>query len=224
MRFTIFISLILLSFTVLAQNKDRDGLKKYQQLNNSIIANDAKKNRVVFMGNSITEQWVKLRPSFFLDNEYIGRGISGQTTPQMLVRFRQDVVDLGANVVVILAGTNDIARNTGETTHKAILDNIKSMCDIAFANGIKVILCSVLPAKQYSWNKEVEPSVEIPQYNAILKDFAKENRIIYIDFFNELVDSNPNNKNGLRPNLTTDGVHLNEDGYAIMEGILSQYL
>lgn len=180
---------------------------------------------VVFMGNSITDNWVKFRPEFFAENGYIGRGISGQTTPQMLVRFRQDVVNIGAGTVVILAGTNDIAGNTGPSTLDMIVDNIASMCEIARSNGIRVILCSVLPAKQYSWKKEVRPDTLIPQLNNLLQQYAAAQRIPYIDFFSVLADTQtPGNENGLPLKYSKDGVHPNAEGYKIMEEVLLKEL
>ena len=126
------------------------------------------------MGNSITEVWANMRPDFFKNNSFVGRGISGQTTPQMLVRFRQDVIDLKPEAVVILAGTNDIAGNTGPMTLEMILGNIQSMAELAHANGIKVILCSVLPAYDYPWRPGLKPNVKIPALNEMIKAYAKE--------------------------------------------------
>ena len=175
--------------------------------------------KVVFMGDSITQQWERLHPEFFTDNGFVCKGISGQTTPQMLIRFRKDVVDLGASTVVILAGTNDIAGNTGKTTPEEILSNIKSMCDIAKSNNIDVVLCSVLPANKYSWTDDANPAVEIPILNSLIKEYADSKGILYIDYFTPLVDNSPENKNGLLSHLTTDGVHLNPQGYDVLEGI-----
>lgn len=176
--------------------------------------------KVVYMGDSITEQWKKLHPNYFNSNN-ICKGISGQTTSQMLIRFRKDVVDMGGDVVVILAGTNDIAGNNGKMALADILDNIKSMCDISKANNIKVILCSILPAHSYYWNKDANPSADIPQLNSLIEQYANENNIRYVDFFSKMVDKTQENYNGLLKHLTIDGVHLNNDGYLILEKVLN---
>lgn len=226
----------MLSIEAFAQNKAQDwpNLQRFKNANAQLIGDnssiDGKKavkreKRVVFMGNSITEIWASLRPDFFATNKYIGRGISGQTTPQMLIRFKQDVVNIGATTVVILAGTNDIAGNTGESSLEMIMDNISSMCEIARANKIKVILCSVLPAHRYSWSKDKRPDILIPELNKKIEKYAKENKIKYVDFFSAMVDKeNPNNSNGLPISLSQDGVHPNDAGYEIMERIIEKYL
>ena len=223
MRVILIICLIVISIKGYSQSHLKIGLEKYQSDNNIVINNTDSLKRVVFIGNSITEQWVKIRPDFFVDNNYIGRGISGQTTVQILLRFRQDVIDLKPKVVVILAGTNDIARNLGYIPHEAILDNIKSMCELAKINNINVVLCSVLPSKKYYWTKEeIYPSIEIPKFNKLLEEYAFNNSIKYIDFYTELVDKNNDNYGGLLPFLTTDGVHLNADGYKVMEEVFNR--
>ena len=204
--------------------QDWPNLNRYREANEALLQQPVPKDRVVFMGNSITDNWFKFHPEFFNDNNFVGRGISGQTTPQMLVRFRQDVVALSPKCVVILAGTNDIAGNTGYSSLEMIMDNLKSMCDIAKANRIKPILCSVLPAYRYSWKKSVRPDELIPQLNELIKSYAKENRITYVDFFTPLVDNSPENKNGLPKKYSPDGVHPNMDGYAIMEKIILDIL
>jgi len=179
------------------------------------------KNRVVFMGNSITEGWIQLRPEFFKGRDYINRGISGQTTPQMLLRFRPDVIDLKPKVVVILAGTNDIAGNTGWTSLETIIGNIKSMSELANSNGIKVVISSILPAIEYLWKPGLEPSPKIISINKALKEYAKENNFIYLDYFSSMVDD----KGGLKvPEYTAanDLVHPNKTGYSIMEKLVEQ--
>ena len=176
--------------------------------------------RVVFMGNSITEGWGKICPDFFTENGYINRGISGQTTPQMLVRFRADVVALKPSVVVILAGTNDIAGNTGPSTLEMIEDNIISMTEIAKANDIKVILCSVLPAIDFYWRPGLEPAEKIVALNKMIKAYADKNNIIYVDYYTPMVDD----RKGLKAAYSPDGVHPNEAGYKIMEPLCSHAL
>ena len=151
--------------------QDWPNLNRYREANKAIMemrkndSEDARKNWVVFMGNSITQNWASLDPKFFSENDYIGRGISGQTSSQMLLRFRQDVIHLTPKAVVILAGTNDIAGNTGPTSIDMIMDNIKSMTELAQANHIKVVLCSVLPANRYGWSPEVQPADTIIALN-----------------------------------------------------------
>jgi lysophospholipase L1-like esterase len=175
---------------------------------------DAKTNesRVVFMGNSITIGWSHHQPEFFEGKPYVNRGISGQTTPQMLVRFREDAIDLKPKVVVILAGTNDIAGNTGPSTLQMIADNLMSMAELAEANGIKVVLCSVLPAYDYPWRKGLMPNEKIPALNNMIKSYANSKGFIYLDYFSSMTDG----KNGLREDLGSDGVHPNKKGYELM--------
>lgn len=169
-------------------------------------------NRVVFMGNSITEVWAQHFPTMFPGKPYVGRGISGQTTPQMLVRFRQDVIALRPKIVVILAGTNDLAGNTGPTTLEMIQDNLMSMVELAKANGIRVVLSSVLPVYDYPWRPGLEPAGKIVALNAWMKDYAARNGVVYLDYHRAMVDG----RQGLRAALTYDGVHPNEAGYRVM--------
>ena len=186
---------------------------------NEALGTPAKgEKRVVFMGNSITEGWINTCPEFFEGRPYINRGIGGQTTPQMLIRFRQDVINLHPKVVVILAGTNDIAGNTGPSTLEMIEDNLASMAEIAHANGIKVILCSVLPAYDYPWRKGMEPNVKIPELNKWIKNYAEKNKFIYLDYFSAMVDE----KNGMQADLSGDGVHPNKKGYEIMQPMVEK--
>ena len=199
----------------LAQGDDRlrtdwAYLEKYQKENAALPP--SRGDRVVFMGNSITEGWAPLFPALFPGKPYIGRGISGQTTPQMLVRFRQDVVALEPKVVVILAGTNDIAGNTGPSTVEMIEDNLKSMTEIATANGIRVVLSSVLPVDDYPWKRGLEPAPKIMALNAWMKRYAAEHGAVYLDFHSAM----QNEHHGLQRELTYDGVHPNEAGYRVM--------
>ena len=169
------------------------------------------------MGNSITEGWRNAFPNYFSDNGYINRGISGQTSPQMLVRFRADVVNLKPAAVVILAGTNDIAGNTGPSTLEMIADNIFSMAEIAKSNGIKVILCSVLPVYDYPWKRGLEPAEKIVTLNQMIKEYAKRNKCFYLDYHSAMKDE----RNGMKADLAKDGVHPNEAGYQIMMTLCS---
>jgi acyl-CoA thioesterase I len=175
--------------------------------------------RVVFMGDSITEGWgmkasatSPARGEFFPGKPYINRGISGQTTPQMLVRFRQDVILLKPKVVVILAGTNDIAENTGKESPEEIEGNIASMAELARANGIRVVLCSVLPASEFGWHKGLEPAPKIKALNAWMKDYAAKSGFVYVDYYSPMANS----EGGLKAELSPDGVHPNKAGYDLM--------
>nr|WP_293162973.1 SGNH/GDSL hydrolase family protein [Allomuricauda sp.] len=198
--------------------QDWPNLEKYKNANAELTAPADGENRVVFMGNSITEMWKDAHPEFFKDHPFVNRGIGGQTTPQMLLRFRQDVIDLNPKVVVILAGTNDIAGNTGPMTLKQIHDNILSMVELAKANGIKPIVCSVLPAYDYPWRPGLNPNVKIPKLNALLKDMTKAQNVMYLDYFSEMVDD----RNGMQSKLTTDEVHVTKAGYDIMETMVKE--
>ena len=191
---------------------DWANLKRYQAADQQAGPPAAGENRVVFYGDSITDAWIETVPEFFLGKPYLDRGISGQTTPQMLVRMRQDVVNLQPRVVVILAGTNDIAGNTGPSTPEMIEDNFKSMVEIARANGIQPVLASILPASDYPWKPGLEPGPKIVALNVWLRSYAEKNGLVYLDYYSAMV----NDKMGLPANLSKDGVHPNKDGYAIM--------
>lgn len=181
----------------------------------------AKVPAVVFMGNSITEGWAKQHPDFFAENNYAGRGIGGQVTAQMLARFRPDVLELRPKVVVILAGTNDIARNDGYISIPHIAGNIASMAQLAKANGIKVVICSVLPAAAYPWRPEItEVPQKIAELNALLKTWAAENGCTWVDYFGEMADD----RGGLPERLSQDGVHPTSEGYDEMERIIAPAL
>ncbi|MBS5797555.1 MAG: SGNH/GDSL hydrolase family protein [Dysgonomonas mossii] len=189
-------------------------LDRYAEANAALPAPAKGEKRVVFIGNSITDGWPNAHPDFFKSNNYVGRGISGQTSPQLLSRFRQDVINLKPVAVLINIGTNDVAQNTGPYNEEFTLGNIMSMAELADANGIKVILSSVTPAGEYPWRKEIK---DVPQkimsLNAKIKAYAKEKGFSYIDYFSVMCDEN----NALKSNLGTDGVHPNEEGYKIME-------
>jgi lysophospholipase L1-like esterase len=207
----------ILSFISLQLNaQDWANLKGYQNENAALTAPTKGENRVVFMGNSITQGWKETHPNFFSENPFIDRGISGQTTPQMLIRFRQDVIALQPKVVVILAGTNDIAGNTGPSTLEMIMDNLSSMAEVANANKIKVILCSVLPAYDYPWRKGMESNIKIPKLNEMIKSYCEKKGFYYLDFFSEMNDGN----NGMIAEFTTDGVHCTSKGYEKMESMV----
>ncbi len=198
--------------------QDWPNLEEYKEANALLAQPSEKENRVVFMGNSITEGWSGANPDFFKKNPYINRGISGQTTPQMLLRFRQDVIDLNPKIVVILAGTNDIAGNTGPMTLEQISDNILSMVQLAKANNIYPIVCSVLPAYDYPWRPGKEPNIKIPKLNGMLKEMAAKEKVMYLDYFSAMADD----RNGLPKELTTDEVHLTKAGYTVMEKLVQE--
>jgi lysophospholipase L1-like esterase len=164
------------------------------------------------MGDSITDAWGNHFDKYFPGKPYIGRGISGQTTPQMLVRFRPDVIALAPKVVVILAGTNDIAGNTGPETPEMIEDNFASMVDLAKANGIRVVLCSILPVFDYPWKRGLEPAQKIVDLNKWLKEHASKSGSVYVDYFSAMVDE----RLGCKADLCSDGVHPTEAGYTVM--------
>jgi lysophospholipase L1-like esterase len=170
--------------------------------------------RVVFYGDSITDAWGRRgdETKFFPGKPYINRGISGQTTAQMLVRFRQDVVDLHPKVVLILAGTNDIAGNTGLATLKMIEDNFESMDEIAHANHIRVILASVLPVSDYPWRRGLHPADKVRELNAWLKSYAARRGDVYLDYYSAMTNA----EGGLDARLASDGVHPTPAGYAMM--------
>ncbi len=190
-------------------------LRRYREENARLGPPAPDEQRVVFMGNSITELWETLDSSFFAGRSYVNRGVSGQTTPQMLVRFRQDVIDLHPSVVVLLGGINDIAENTGPTTLEAILANIASMAELARANGITVVLCSVLPASDFEWHHGLEPGPKIVKLNAMIRQYADAKHIVFVDYYPAMVDA----QGGMKAEFTTDGVHPNLAGYRAMEPI-----
>jgi lysophospholipase L1-like esterase len=193
---------------------DWPNLAKYREANAALSSPSAPEKRVVFMGDSITEGWANIDPEFYSAHPaYIDRGISGQTTPQMLVRFRQDVIALRPAVVVILAGTNDLAGNTGPTTIEAIEDNLHSMAELARANGIRVVLSSVLPVFDYAWRPGLQPVPKIAALNSWMKDYCAKEGCIYLDYFSAMADE----RKSLPPALSRDGVHPNKAGFALME-------
>lgn len=212
------LALLILFFMDTTQAQDWPNLKRYQKENAALAKPLAGEQRVVFMGNSITEGWLHFRPEFFAGKPYINRGIGGQTTPQMLLRFRQDVIELKPSVVVILAGINDIAQNTGPSTLEMIEHNIISMAELARVNDIKVILCSVLPAADFSWRPGLEPAKKVVQLNQKVKSYAQQNDITYVDYFSAMANSS----NGLKAALGYDGVHPNEAGYKVMEPLVEK--
>ena len=223
-RFTVLaISLLCLTcMGAMAQKKQTHdqfaNVKRYEQANKELPAPAKKEKRVVFMGNSITEGWVKIHPEFFKENGYVGRGISGQTSYQFLLRFREDVINLKPKLVIINAGTNDIAENTGPYDIDITFGNIASMAEIAKANKIKVILTSVLPAAGFRWNKKITDAPDrIEALNAKIKEYAKANKIPYVDYYTPMVTGA---ERALNPDYSKDGVHPTLDGYIVMEALI----
>jgi lysophospholipase L1-like esterase len=212
-NFILFISMLHCSMLL---SQDWGNLAKYAEANAKLSAPKAGEERIIFFGNSITESWVTMRPTFFENHpNFIGRGIGGQTTPQMLVRFRADVVSLKPAKVVILAGINDIAENTGPIAIEETAGNIFSMAELAKANGIEAVICSVLPAFHFPWRPGIEPAPKVLALNDLLKNYAESNGLRYVDYYATMVD----HQGGLQAELTYDGVHPNEAGYAVMEDI-----
>ncbi|WP_347217987.1 SGNH/GDSL hydrolase family protein [Chryseobacterium sp.] len=218
MKLFVFLTFGLFACTGLKAQSAVDfaNLTKYKDENTSLV-NSKKKVDVIFMGNSITEGWVKNHPEFFSENNYTGRGISGQTTSQMLLRFQNDVIALKPKLVIINAGTNDIAQNTGIYDPDFTFNNIKAMADIAQNNGVKVILASVLPAAAFPWRKEI---TDVPQkvdaLNQRLKQYASNNKLLFVDYNTAMRDA----KGGMREGLSKDGIHPVPAGYAIMEPLI----
>lgn len=199
---------------------DFANLKRYASANEKLnnVCNNG--NRIVFFGDSITEFWTPLNSTIFQNTNHINRGISGQTTLQMVKRFQQDVVELHPKLVIILAGINDIAENTGPITVEAIFQNITSMVDLALNNTIAVVLCSVLPSNSISWKTNIAPSDKIIQLNQLITSYAEHHKIAYIDYYQAMVD----NKNGLDSRYGDDGVHPNLEGYSVMEQLILKIL
>lgn len=214
----IFIFIIGLSTSIMAQ--DYPLLQRYDSLNEIDKLRYSEGLEAVFMGNSITEGWVQQRPEFFTENNFLGRGISGQTTDQMLLRFRPDVIDLNPKRVVILAGTNDIAENNGKVSLSAISGYIESMVELANSNEIEVFIVSVLPAEIYPWRTHLKPNIQIPKLNNLLQKMAEKHKVEYVDIFTVMT----NERMGLDENYAYDGVHPTLEGYLKMESILLPYL
>lgn len=213
------ISSLFLMMTATAQSQDWPNFERFRAANEKLGLPTENEKRVVFMGNSITQGWIEYgNPELFSKNSYVNRGISGQTTPQMLVRFRADVIALQPKVVIILAGINDIAGNTGPSTLEMIQDNLISMVQLAQANNIKVILSSILPANKFNWRPEVNPADKVIEMNVFIKKYAETHNCLYIDYYTPMVD----NEKGLKVAYSEDGVHPNIKGYAVMTPLVQE--
>ncbi len=216
----LFAAIISIVAASAQDNRDWANYGRYAEANAELKQRGARP-AVVFMGNSITDGWAAQHPDFFADNNYVGRGISGQVTAQMLARFRADVIDLSPRAVVILAGTNDIAHNQGFVSIENIAGNIISMAQLAQANGIKAVICSVLPAAEYPWRREItDVPAKVRALNAMLREWALANDCVYVDYFSAMADE----RGGLPSSLAADGIHPTSEGYDMMEGIVKPVL
>lgn len=189
---------------------------KYYLANEEFIKQSSDNDCIVFIGDSITEFWENKDPLFFKLNYFINRGISGQTTSQILHRFQDDVIALNPKAVIILAGINDIAENLGPISIEAIFENIISMIQIAHKNSITVFLCSILPANHFNWKPKINPTAKICKLNQLLSEYAKSHSIPYVNYFDSMIDYT----NGLKIDYSNDGVHPNIEGYNLMKTIL----
>ena len=218
--FAVAVVAIAIGVTAQRKTKKEDWAQfyRYEQAN---LNHACHKPKVVFMGNSITDYWVKRDSAFFTCNNYVGRGISGQTTSEMLVRFRRDVIELQPQVVVILAGTNDVAQNNGKISLQNVLGNIKSMCELARAHKIKPVLCSVLPCDLFHWRKEIsDPAKKIIELNAMIRDYAKQEKIPYVDYHTAMAKPD----GAMIDSLTYDHCHPSAAGYSVMESVVQPVL
>lgn len=230
-KFNVLLLLLFIIGNAPAQTTNQDTVKNKEDFSDdwAALSHYAKEDetlappkegerRVVFLGSSIFERWKDADPAFFNNHSYIDRGISGQIAPQLLIRFRQDVIDLQPKAVIILAGSNDIAANKGHITYERIMDNIQSMAELATLHGIKVILCKYLPIYDYPWRKGLQPANKIIALNKLIEAYATANHFTILDYFTPLVDE----RNGQKAELTTDGVHPNVAGYKVMEKVTEE--
>lgn len=216
---TLLVAFGLVSATCFSYAQDWGGLQRFAAANAELTDPVDGQPRVVLMGDSITEEWLRLRPEFFSSNGYVGRGISGQVSAQMLVRFRQDVIDLHPAAVVINAGTNDVAENQGPYSEDFTFGNIVSMTELAQANGIAVVLTSVLPAAAFRWRPAITDAADkIAALNVRIKAYAVAKGIPYVDYYTPMVVSDPSR--ALNPAYSNDGVHPVPAGYKVMEPLV----
>ena len=218
LKFSLFAALVIMALNSFAAD-DWANLGRYINDNKQVMARaDKNDHLVVFLGNSITDGWPNSNKAFFEDNNFLGRGISGQTTYQFLVRFYSDVVNLQPEAVVINGGINDIAENNYEYDETRTFNNIKAMAEIADANGIKVILTSVLPSDRFGWRPlKTEIAPKVMSLNNRIKALAKEKGYTYVDYFSQMENGTTH---GMKPEYSNDGVHPTDAGYRVMESIV----
>ena len=198
---------------------DWPNLAKYRKANEELKGSSSREHRIVLVGDSITEGWTEFNPGFFQENNMVNRGISGQTTPQMLIRLKQDAIHLDPKIIIINGGTNDIWGNTGPSTPEMIIDNLCSMAEIASKNNIQVVLSTILPVYQYPDRDDIiDPPKTISFINSVLQDYCNKNSLAFLDYFSPMADE----KKGLRSDYGTDGVHPNKQGYSVMEQVLRE--
>jgi len=220
-----FVLLPLVCGMYAQQNKRDPHSVDWPKYNRYAVANDSlKANHIavqaVFMGNSITDYWGSKRPEFFLLHQSVSRGISGQTTYQMLIRMQPDVIDLAPEKVFIMAGINDIACNSGAISDEHIVANIQSMCELALFHHIQPIVCSIMPVDRFYWYPDIDPRERIVRVNRLLQSYAQTNGLVYVDYYSALVSE----EGGLLPGMSYDGAHPTIEAYAIMESIVLPYL
>jgi lysophospholipase L1-like esterase len=222
--FVYFLMLNIIQSSAIAQNKIDESwinwtnFKKYVNQNKEVKEKQKGEVRVVFLGDSIFEGWSVARPDFFKGKPFFNRGISGQVTAQMLLRFQEDVVNLLPNVLVLKAGINDIAENAGAYDQQKTLNNIKSILQLAKENKIKVVLCSVLPANRFVWRPALTPADKVIELNSALQAYAKQENVLYLDLYAAVVDD----KKGMKSAYANDGVHPTVEGYKVLEPLVEQ--
>ncbi len=200
-------------------HSDWPNLAKYRKANEERKASSSGGDRIVLVGDSITEGWTEFNPGFFQENNMVNRGISGQTTPQMLIRLKQDAIHLDPKIIIINGGTNDIWGNTGPSTPDMIIDNLCSMAEITAKKNIQVVLSTILPVYQYPDRDDIiDPPKTISFINSVLQDYCKKNSLAFLDYFSPMADE----KKGLRSDYGTDGVHPNKQGYSVMEQVVRE--
>tara|TARA_Y100000590_G_scaffold462376_1_gene626325 strand:+ start:115 stop:750 length:636 start_codon:yes stop_codon:yes gene_type:complete len=200
-------------------HSDWPNLAKYRKANEDLKDSSSGGDRIVLVGDSITEGWTEFNPGFFQENNMVNRGISGQTTPQMLIRLKQDAIHLDPKIIIINGGTNDIWGNTGPSTPDMIIDNLCSMAEITAKKNIQVVLSTILPVYQYPDRDDIiDPPKTISFINSVLQNYCKKNSLAFLDYFSPMADE----KKGLRSDYGTDGVHPNKQGYSVMEQVVRE--
>lgn len=221
-KIVFFAVMIFAGMSVMAQ-QDWANFKRYAESNKEVKTWPQAQRKVVFMGNSITDNWASRHPEFFKENGYVGRGIGGQTTYQMVLRFYEDVIALHPKAVVINGGTNDIAQNNHPYVEDRTFQNIVTMAQMAKLNGIKVILTSITPCERYSWSDVTDVIAKIKSLNARVQAYARKNKFQYVDYFSAMADERGAMRPGIsdkRSDGTDEGCHPNLVGYGIMEPLV----